>query len=168
MNEIKVSVKVERNEWIKFNFIIGYSNPFIIFITFIGIVIVFQAITHLNSIEMDFRLYLSLIFGLYFLVGIPVSTLIQANKNIKNNKWVSQKLNYTFTSTDIIIQGESFDLKMLWSDVKSIKEFKEWYTIYIDKQRGFLIPKNRFESETEELNFREIILGIKGITKKMK
>ena len=43
MEEVKVYVKIEPNEWMKFNFIVGYKNPVTIFMTFIGIIIVLQA-----------------------------------------------------------------------------------------------------------------------------
>lgn len=171
MEPIDINVKIERNEWIKLNFIIGYSNPIMIFITLIGIWMVYTVIRYIpsESYEEDsFRLYFLLLFGILILIGLPISTLIQANKNINHNKWISQKLKYTFSSFDIEIKGETFDLKMLWTDVQSIKEYKNWYAILTDRQRGFFIPKNRFNSKVEELNFKEMLRSLKGVTIKLK
>jgi len=163
-------VKLERNEWIKLNFIIGYRTKAIIWITIIGIGMLYTVVDYLiwNSFETKQFPIAQLIFAVFILGVIPISTFINASNNIKSNLWVSEKSRYIMDSSQINVKGDSYEVSLAWEKIKSITELKDWFIINIETNKGFFIPKRIFKSKQDLDNFRKNLKETSVINKKLK
>ena len=170
IQHIEIEVELEKTEWVKLNFIITYTNRIIIYITLIGIGMIYVVINYLtsNSYNIESFPIIQFAFGIFCLIILPISTYIQTNKNFKSNNWINQKMNYKFNNTSIHVIGATIDLEMDWINIKSIKEIKDWYLIYTGKNNALFIPKNRFQNKKHEQGFRNLLQEIKGIKVNLK
>jgi len=122
----------------------------------------------INSLEQNNFPTIQMIFGFIFLIIFPISTYFQAKKNLVSNKWISEKLDYVFDPSGISINSESFDLNMKWTSVKSVKELKNWFILYTEKNQGFFIPKRCFRTNENEADFKKVLLGLTETKLKLK
>lgn len=167
---IGLEVKLEGSEFIKLNLIEMYTNPIIIFLNIIGFGMMFTVLDFLtiNSLEQNNFPTIQMIFGFIIFIIFPISTYFQAKKNLVSNKLISEKLDYVFDPTGISINSESFDINMKWTSVKSVKELKNWFILYTEKNRGFFIPKRCFRTKENEADFKKILIGLSKTKLKLK
>jgi hypothetical protein len=136
----------------------------------VGLGMLYEVIDYLsiNSLKTGSFPIFNTALALWCLIVLPGSVLWQSKKNLKENKWINQTLDYQFDNDKINVTGESFNLSMNWTDLRSIKELKEWFLLYTGKRQALFIPKNRFSSLEEEKAFKQFVSTIKGVKLKLK
>lgn len=97
---------------------------------------------------------------------MPILGYVQANKSYASNKSLSEKIQYDFTPSDVVISGESFHSKLAWENVYQITETKEFIVIWQNKQVGNFIPKREFNSSNLK-EFKQLIKSIDGLKSKL-
>lgn len=169
MQRNSFDVKLERSEWIKLNFIIGYKTKIVIGITIIGLAMLYTVVDYLtwNSFKADQFPLVQLIFAIFILVAIPVSTYVSAAKNIRSNPWIYEIAHYDIDTTKISVKGDSYEVAIDWVNIKLIEELKNWIVIYSETRRGFFIPKRVFTKE-EFRDFKEVLESVPVQKKKLK
>ncbi len=165
---ITLKVKLELKEFVRICFIVAYRNPMLLWITIIGVGMISMVINYMITSPVETKTFpvTQTLFGLFSLIGIPVSIFFNAKKNMRKNKWVNQIIEYRFDKK-IYITGETFQLSMEWTDLKSIQELKEWFVLFTAKQQGYFIPKNRFINSGDEKEFKILISEIKNVKLKL-
>ncbi|MCF8278588.1 MAG: YcxB family protein [Flavobacteriales bacterium] len=143
------NVKLERNEWVMLNFILGYKTKIVIWITIVGLAMLYTVIDYLtlNSFNTNQFPLGQLLFAVLILVVIPVSTYFRATKMLETNPWIRETAHYFIGETSISIKGDTYEVSIHWINIKSIEELKNWIVIYSEAKRGFFIPKRIFSKE---------------------
>ncbi|MBA2610442.1 MAG: YcxB family protein [Bacteroidetes bacterium] len=165
MDKIEISTKLNINDYIKATFQLFYRKWSMILLTVIGISMLLM-IPASNNFFNKFPIG-QLVFGLIFTVALPILIYINARKNYRSNKRISETINYEFDNTEIRLNGESFSANLTWDKTYSVTENNYWILIWQNKQVVNIIPKKDFT--VEKLNFfKEIVNKQTGLKNKLK
>ncbi len=166
VQRVELEVKLERLEWIKLNFLLGYSNRVVLIVTAIGLGMSYVVVNYLtsNSFNLGYFPVLHLLFGIFCLLIIPVLTYIQAIKTLNQ----IQTRNYVFANDSIQVINKSGTSSLNWSEIKLIKESTNWYMLFAANKVGLFIPKNQFLTLEQESAFRGILKNQQGIEMKFR
>ncbi len=164
MEQLRVNVKLEYSELIKLRFIATYKTPIIVFITFIGFGMLTVVISYLsgnNAITEGKFPTFHLVFAVFILFFIPFSVFNKTKKDLKENKLISQNIEYEFNKDKFNINGETFNMQNKWLDLYKIDELKEWFILYTSKNEALFIPKNRFKNNYDLISFSTFVNSLK-------
>jgi len=145
---VEIKVDIGEKEFIRFNFSLVYSNPFILLLTVASAIGVYHAVSQgLVSITNN---PLTLIFGSLTLVVFPWTLFHQSGKQYRNNSQLHDLVTYTFDEEKITVAGKSFSKEFNWSKVLRIKTTKKWIIIFTSKRDGLFIPIRCLQTEKEK------------------
>jgi len=83
-------------------------------------------------------------------------------KSYNSNNRFKEPVYYTIDETWIEMRGSSFETKLTWDKMHSVKETKSWFLIYSNKHLANIIPKRDLTlEETREL--RTIIKSVSNL-----
>jgi len=168
MESIRVESKIELKNYINLMYRLTYKKPMIIFITFIGTVMLIISIMHfLGLYNAGGPPYFQLIFGLFVTGFLPFSVYRSATKSYTSNLRLSEGITYEFDSDLIRIKGDSFNSELTWPKTYKVLELNDWILIYQNKLVANVIPKNSFSSE-QLTEFRQLVKGLASVKSKLK
>ena len=152
-----IETKLEFKKYLKLMFILSVRKSSMLTTTLIGLIIVLLAFIqtfdpNFKSEEFPFSL---MIFGIVFLVFMPVIIYLNAKSNFSTNGKLKETIVYEFTNEKMKITGETFSSEMDWSKIYKVLELKNWILIYQSKLIANAIPKESFDDNLE--SFKEIV-----------
>lgn len=113
------------------------------------IVLGIYALLHAETMNMTFAL-LSLLFGVVFLVVIPVQ-LVFHSKTAASKEGFSKPMHYSLDSENITVSMGDENASVPWSSVYRIKETKKNIFIYFTPTRANIIPKQEVEEQLSDI-----------------
>lgn len=168
-DKITVKVTIQKKEFIKLAYSWSYSDLLNIFTTICGFFMLGLFIEYFIPIQKEESFpFLPLLIFSYALVFLPISVYYNSIKNLRSNIILKETVFFTFSQEDIHIKCESIDTNLKWNVIKSVKELNSWYILFVDRKRGYFIPKSQFNSGLDETNFRSLLLSKTEIKKDLK
>jgi hypothetical protein len=155
-----IVTKLSESDIIRFNFYVFYRKWFIRIITAVMILDILLSLLFPKVVKASFPD--SLLFPVIFLLLLPLMIYVQAKRNFKNNRRVSEQIEYVFEDKNLIIAGESFNSTMTWDKILKVTKTKRWLLVWQTKNMANLIPlKDIWDGDI--LNLKEI-LGKRGVS----
>lgn len=152
-----VKTKLLFRNYLRLIFITTFRNPWLIFLSCIGLIMLVSSIFYFIGFEMPFENppYWQIILGFFIVVVIPFSIFYYAKRNYLSNKWLHENITYDISDDKLKIIGESFTSEFNWDNTLKILELKNWILVYQDRLVVNLIPKDCFGNDL--IHFKEII-----------
>ena len=107
-----------------------------------------------------------IVFPAIFLVLLPFFVFLQAKRNFKTNRRLSEQIEYSFTDDNLIITGESFNGTMTWDKIFKVTKTKRWILIWQSSNSANIIPlKDVWDGD---INYLKEILDKRGVSNNIK
>ena len=157
---MKIVTKLSESDIIRFNFYVFYRKWTIRIISAFMILDIFISILFPEVIKASMPD--SLLFPAIFLILLPLMVYLQAKRSFKNNRRLSEQIEYVFNDNNLNITGESFNTTMTWEKIPKVTKTKRWILIWQTKNLANLIPlKDIWDGDV--LNLKEILVRC-GVT----
>jgi hypothetical protein len=157
---IQVESNINQKEHFKFQMMLVYSNPFVQYMTFLGL-----SFLILQLVQGQYEYYaFQTSFGVFALV-FPLLLFIQSKQAYQSNPYLREKIHYSITKDQIITQGETFYNAISLTSLYKVKELKHWFLLYNSNQTLIIIPKKGFKSAEDQFTFRNFITSTVEIQK---
>ncbi|MFH6950977.1 YcxB family protein [Flavobacterium sp. FlaQc-51] len=127
---------------------------FIVFIFFFVLIqnIALSATQSVTKIKWDFFDLLPLLMVVLVWIIVYFLIMYSIKKNILKNKKNLEPQKITFTKDFFIQEGQSFKIENLWKECFQIKETKDWFLIYLNKNSALpIIKENLKDNQYNEL-----------------
>ncbi len=143
---IEIETRLEFKMYLRLMYTLTYKKPVMIFLSFIGLVILIGAILYFLgfNVPVDEPPYFLLMYGFFTVVLIPILIYGTARKNFFTHGRLQEKMKYEFRDEKIKVTGETFNSEFDWAKLYKITELKHWVLIYQNKTIANLIPKESF------------------------
>lgn len=92
-----------------------------------------------------------------FSIIYPFMIVIMARKNYTTDDFIKETQHYNIKDNEIEIKTKSSSVIIVWDSIYKIKETKNYFFIYIAKNKAFLLNKNAFLNKVDIKNFKEVI-----------
>lgn len=160
-NKLKLETQLSWEDLRGFNLYVLYSRWWIILITILGVFMLLSVILHYTQIASIYPYppTTQIFLGLLFTVFLPVFTIWSAWKQYNSNRRFNEKITYLLDTVWIEVMGESFETKLTWEKIYKVRETKNWFLIYSNKNMANIIPKNSLNQE-QILATRNLIKSI--------
>ena len=107
-----------------------------------------------------------IVFPAIFLALLPFFVFLQAKRNFKTNRRLSEQIEYSFTDDNLIITGESFNGTMTWDKIFKVTKTKRWILIWQSSNSANIIPlKDIWDGD---INYLKEILDRRGVANDIK
>jgi hypothetical protein len=146
---LRVHAKIELPEYRKLLYRLTYTHPAIVFLHFLGVMMI---TAYFMNPQSNWFLYFIVIFLLIF----PVILYRSANSNYQATKSLHEPVTYSFGGESFTVTGESFNTTMQWKSLYKIREMRDWFLLYTNKQIAMMVPKNAFASANDLETFRKL------------
>lgn len=135
-----------------------------IFFTVVGVVMLVSALLFYAGFDWQFGKMplVQLIFGLYFLVLLPLLIYFKSRKSFNAKSRVAERMAWTVDPEWITVRSESFETKMTWDKVQRVVETKEVFLVYQNKLAANIVSKREM-SRAQLTAFRKIVGGVLGL-----
>lgn len=142
LEEVQVSYRIEGREWVRLNLILFYEMPVFIWLSFIGAGSLLGAVALFASgrFRIEAGSAFMLLLGI-FTLSLPPWIRKAALKNLANDPQLNQEIQATLAEDGLRMAGDTIDVRMNWSGVKSARELAYWVVFMTQENRGFFIPK---------------------------
>jgi hypothetical protein len=127
---------------------------FIVFIFFFVLIqnIALSATQSVTNIKWDFFDLLPLLMVVLVWIIVYFLIMYSIKKNILKNKKNLEPQKITLTKDFFIQEGQSFKIENLWKECFQIKETKDWFLIYLNKNSALpIIKENLKDNQYNEL-----------------
>ena len=163
-----VTTKVDFKDYLKLAYILTYRKPTMIWISFVGLVMLFFAISYfLNVWKIGDPPYFQLAMGIVFVFLLPFSVYWQAKKNFTSTTRIGEEIKYEFLEDTMKTTGETFTSELTWNKVFKVEEMKDCFLVYHNNLVFNIIPKKYF-ADDEIKNFRNTVRKFPNLKKKLK
>jgi hypothetical protein len=157
-------------DYTRLNLALYYRKPMSRLITVIGVVSLVSGLIQVSGFVPELAAWdtswiQTTVFGLLAIGMIPLSIMYQSRKNYHQNKGIQEPITYTFQPDKVSIVSRSFKSEMVWSQYLYVKELKDFFLLYQNKQIVNPIPK-KYLTNQQEQEFREIIASVPGLSGK--
>lgn len=159
---ILLHVKIHPTEYYKLLLLLLYRNPFMIFITFLGLCFLLFPVVQGKFEYFPFQTSFG-IFTLFF----PFLGYFQAKKNYQTNKYINEEIQYRIAQEGVSLKGKTFESTFQWSAFYRVKELKGWFLLYTSNQTLLTIPKASFSSQKDIEDFKTFILSSQSLKKEL-
>src|SRR5215831_450426 len=72
----------------------------------------------------------SIMVPVIFLIFLPGVIYLQAKRNFKNSRRISEQIEYVFNDKNLVVTGESFNTTMTWEKIYKVTKTKRWILIW--------------------------------------
>ena len=154
---LRLNVHLSFHEYRKLIMLLTYKHPVMLFLTLIGLVLVLLPLfttTGFTNVS-----YIGVV-----LILLPPASWIQARRQYDSNKPLSEKIEYVFTPDNISLTGQTFNTTISWESLYKVKEMRDWFLLYTNRQVAFVIPKSAWAEEDIAI-FRSFVINVKSILK---
>ncbi len=158
-----IKTRVSFKEYLGLLYGLAYRKPMMIVLLSVAFLLLLWVVGYychfLSLPEPSYYQFISL--GLILIVQ-PIVIYTTIWKVYYSSNVLRETLEIEPTLTEIRLKGESFYTRIAWEKLYKIVETKNWYLIYQNSLSAIIIPK-RFFHDTEEADFREILMRIPAI-----
>jgi hypothetical protein len=146
--EVRFDVKMTRK--VMYNFLMNHTYR-----SFSGIVgilfgigaFVLMGVTY-GSVD-TWQSILYLVFGVWFLLYLPVSLYTKAMKQVKLNPTFQKPITYVINEEGITTQQGEQHVTIPWEDMMKVSETKISLLMYTGKRYSFVLPKESMGAQYE-------------------
>lgn len=133
--------------------------------SFITLNVVLQAINPYDlfgeGTEADYTSFIAVMFvPLFFIFTIKR----QAGKALIKKGRYYKDISFTITPDYVKTEGEGYVNTYKWEEIVKVKEVKNWYFIFINKQQALLVKKSNIDPWQEE-DLKEVLKIVGNKTK---
>ncbi len=157
MVELKIKSKISLNGYLKLSFFMTYRKPSIIFFNILGFFLLLAVFSGFaKGYDMSSAgAYASLIFGIVFVVVVPLSLYFGTKKSYRANKTFQEEIEFRFTEEKMFVKGETFEANLTLSTMYKMEELKNYILIYHNRQAMNIISKESM-SKAQIKHFHEL------------
>jgi len=98
-----------------------------------------------------FMSVLYLLFGIWFLLYLPINLYLRSAKQVKSNPVFQKPLHYTINDEGITTEQGDQQAQMKWEDLVKVTETKMSLLIYTGKRYSFVLPKEAMGSRYKDV-----------------
>lgn len=154
--EVKLEVKMTQR--VMYDFLMSHTYKSISGIMGIlfGVIALVIFVVTLGKTE-NWMSIVYLVFGIWFLLYMPVALYLRSIKQVKLNPTFKKMLSYVINEEGILtVQGDK-QAMIKWDDILKIGQSKLSYLVYTGKRYSFVLPKEVIAEQDETLMklFRE-------------
>jgi len=160
MQDFTITTKMTTKEYASVMLFGLYKKPGFIIVTIVGLFLLVTSILnylkitdyYTNTPIIDFLL------GLLFLFSPALFTLI-AVRQFNSNPNFQYNIKYTFSETEMKVEGKTFKGEFLWTHIIKQKEIGKFLVLYHSKRMGNFVDKTKLT--TQQLQFIKLKVGQK-------
>lgn len=141
-------VTITSKDMYRFNMYHAYHGFQGIFATVIGILVLIVAGATLGKIETMYTV-LYFVFGLIFLIYVPVSLYMRSKQQILSSEVLRQSLHYKVDEEGVHVSQNDQTADLLWNQIYKVVSTKSNLLIYSSRVNAYVIPRNAISKEYE-------------------
>ncbi len=168
MQNLEFTSKLDFKEYLKANYLINYSRPFMVIMTILGMILILMGLFNLgfHGNLTDKQLWFQLVLGLYFVFFIPSILYFKSKKNFNGPGRLTERMLWTTDPEWITVKGESFETKMTWDKMIKVIENKDVFLVYQSKLMAHIVSKKEMTA-AQRVGFRNIVKGVLNLKHKL-
>lgn len=141
-------VSITSKDMYRFNMYHAYHGFQGIFATVIGILVLIVAVATAGKIETMYTV-LYFIFGLIFLIYVPVSLYMRSKQQILSSEVLRQALHYRVDEEGVHVSQNDQTADLLWNQIYKVVSTKSNLLIYSSRVNAYVIPRKAISDEYE-------------------
>lgn len=141
-------VTITSKDMYRFNMYHAYHGFQGIFATVIGILVLIVAGATFRKIETMYTV-LYFVFGLIFLIYVPVSLYMRSKQQILSSEVLRQSLHYKVDEEGVHVSQNDQTADLLWNQIYKVVSTKSNLLIYSSRVNAYVIPRNAISKEYE-------------------
>lgn len=141
-------VTITSKDMYRFNMYHAYHGFQGIFATVIGILVLIVAGATFGKIETMYTV-LYFVFGLIFLIYVPVSLYMRSKQQILSSEVLRQSLHYKVDEEGVHVSQNDQTADLLWNQIYKVVSTKSNLLIYSSRVNAYVIPRNAISKEYE-------------------
>ncbi len=168
MQNLEFTSKLDFKEYLKANYLINYSRPFMVIMTILGVILTLMGLFNLgfHGNLTDKQLWFQLVLGLYFVFFIPSILYFKSKKNFNGPGRLTERMFWAIDPEWITVKGESFETKMTWDKMIKVIENKDVFLVYQSKLMAHIVSKKEMTA-AQRVGFRNIVKGVLNLKHKL-
>lgn len=147
-------IKLSVGDMYRFSMYHAYSGVHGIASVIIAVLVFFVAGKTYGSVEMMYTV-LYIIFGILFLIYMPLSLYLKAKRQITSTEVFKEPLHFTVTEEKITSSQKEESADLPWDQIYKVVETKSNILVYSSRINAFVLPKEQIGGEYAAL--REIM-----------
>lgn len=153
---MEIETQISAHQYLSIMMKLFFKKPAFIFFELIGIVLLCCYFFEWNFENISTTPTYYLWFALFFIFVNPLIFYISSKRQISNMPELTEKIIYNFSKDNILMSGKNIDTKILWENIKKIKENSDWF-IFIQKNKVLnFIPKSSLGAKYDE--FKNLLI----------
>lgn len=147
---VEFDTTITEKDMYQFNLYHAYHGFQGIAATLVGVWVLVMAAVTFGKVEIMYTL-LYLVFGVVFLVYVPVSLNLRSKQQIRSSEILKQALHYKIDDTGVhVSQGEeTADLE--WKQIYKMAATKNSLLIYSNRVNAYVIPRKAIGEQYEKV-----------------
>ncbi len=147
---VEFDTTITEKDMYQFNLYHAYHGFQGIAATLVGVWVLIMAAVTFGKVEIMYTL-LYLVFGVVFLVYVPVSLNLRSKQQIRSSEILKQALHYKIDDTGVhVSQGEeTADLE--WKQIYKMAATKNSLLIYSNRVNAYVIPRKAIGEQYEKV-----------------
>ncbi|GFI30620.1 MAG: YcxB family protein [Lachnospiraceae bacterium] len=147
---VEFDTTITEKDMYQFNLYHAYHGFQGIVATLVGVWVLIMAVITFGKVEMMYTL-LYLVFGVVFLVYVPVSLNLRSKQQIRNSEILKQALHYKIDDAGIhVSQGEE-TAELEWKQIYKMVSTRNSLLIYSNRVNAYVIPREAVGGKYEEV-----------------
>ncbi|NMA73369.1 MAG: YcxB family protein [Bacteroidales bacterium] len=163
MPVIKVTTKLQFNDYLKASYYLMYRTFSMKFLSFLGIACLILSLIQYEE-EESFN-FLAFIFGIVIII-IPVSLYFISKKTYHTTR-IHETMTFEIDAEVVKVKGESFDSTFTWDKIDKVSETKSWIFLWQTRYSTHIIAKKDFSGYDLTL-LKNIVDSHKEVKNKMR
>lgn len=147
---IQFQVQLKEKDLYAFTMYHSYHSQQGILSIVIALFAFFAAYTTRNTVESSYT-FLYIIFGIVFLVYIPVTLKMRAKVQMKGTGPLQSKLLYKIDDTGITATLNEESAILPWKQVYKIAGNKKYIYVYSNKVHAYIFPADQMDGQYEKI-----------------
>lgn len=143
---VEFDIKITDKDMYRFNMYHAYTGFQGIFATVIGIAVLVVAAVTFGKVEITYSL-LYFLFGLIFLVYVPMSLKLRSKRQILVSPVLKESLHYKVDQQGIHVSVGEETAHLEWEMVYKIVSTKSNLLIYSSRVNAYVIPRNQISGQ---------------------
>lgn len=145
---IEFDIKITDKDMYRFNLYHAYTGFQGIFATVIGIAVCAVAILTFGKVEVTYSM-LYLLFGIIFLVYVPVSLKMRSKRQILTSPVLKETLHYRVDEAGIHVSVGEQSADLEWKMIYKMVSTKSNLLIYSSRINAYVIPRTQLGDKYE-------------------
>lgn len=145
---IEFDIKITDKDMYRFNMHHAYTGFQGIFATVIGIAVIIVACLTLDKVDTMYTM-LYFLFGIIFLVYMPVSLWMRSKRQILTSPVLKEILHYSMDDAGIHVTVGEQTAELEWKMIYKIVSTKSNLLIYSTRVNAYVIPLKQLEGQYE-------------------